>query len=584
MLDLPEARRLIQISGAITQISKRQRLATNVGAFSRTAQTVAATPGVKRLIRFLNLLAEFDTAEWASIAFDLNQTMIRRLTLSHLPVIVGASYTAEKAALEALVNSPDRANNVIWITNRQQGKTSTLAKFVAALMVLSPHQGSLCCIYSTNYDRATELLKAAKMYLDNMPASHPLRPEVLTNNERSITLRTVDGSVHSVAARPRSADSCRGDAPAAAMFDEIAFVQEDFWYKFAYPLLQVGKRVFTCATTPAPFGSFFSRFVDTVKERNKQHDFFFRVINHSLVCEDCEAREVGEKCAHRLMLVPPWKSVLRFHLMSKLVPSARKEEFAAEVYGVLAKRNNGYIPSRLVDAWRARPTLAILTAARMAPVYVAIDPPSHQSSAFGMAAIIYGEYGEVAILGLAEVRATRCDALQLQAVVGDFVIRLRKHKWVMHRPIVPIIETNNNGVLALSLLRVIERHPPTVMPFVKAYFATDVTENIGVRTTEATKSAMCMASMSAFLDGRIFSAPDAITSGRDAFDPNQDSVAFADAADQLALQLVSFRDLPDGKISGKVDSSQSDDVGMAFMMAVYWSFTCRALNIVGGGQ
>lgn len=232
MLDLPETRRLIRLADAAPEarIAKRRRFYSNVESFRPRSQADRSAPGVARLARFLSLLAEFDTAPWANIVFDLNQTMIRRLTQTHLPVIVGEYYTEEKAALEALVNSPDRSNNLVWITNRQQGKTSTLSKFLAALMILSPHQGSLCCIYSTNYDRATELLKGAKMYLDHMPDGHALKPTIVTNNERTITLTTVDNATHTVSARPRNADSCRGDAPASAMFDEIAFVQEDFWY------------------------------------------------------------------------------------------------------------------------------------------------------------------------------------------------------------------------------------------------------------------------------------------------------------------------------------------------------------------
>ena len=352
-------------------------------------------------------------------------------------------------------------------------------------------------------------------------------------------------------------------------------------YKFAYPLLQVGKRVFTCATTPAPFGSFFSRFVDTVKEQNANQDFFFRLINHSLVCDDCQQRGVNEKCAHNLFLVPPWKSVLRFHKMRKLVPDARKEEFAAEVYGVLAKQNKGYLPADLVNAWRDRPPLKELSAPRSTPVYLGVDPPSHQTSCIGLAAIIFGEHGEVAILGLGEVRATRCDTLQLQSVVADFVAKLRKHPWVRHRPIVPVIETNNNAVLSLSLLNVIKNYPPIQMPFIKRYFASDISDNIGVRTTETNKAAMCQCGFSAFLDGRVFSAPDAIAAGRDAFDRESLPISYKDIAGLLAKELASFRDLPNGKISGKVDSSQGDDMGMAFLMAIYWSFTCRALGVLG---
>lgn len=248
-MELNEARRLVLTSTATTEpTEKRRKLQANSMAFKVIAGSeTRRPPGQERLLRFMRLLLEFDKVSWAAVNFDLNQAMIRRLTQSHLPVIVGEHYHAEKAALEAMCNAPDRASNVVWITNRQQGKTTTLSKFLAALMVLAPASGSLCCIYSTNYDRATELLKGAKMYLDSMGSLHPLRPETVNNNERSITLRTVDGYVHAVAARPRNPNSCRGDAPKVAMFDEIAFVQEDFWCVATIcRVVCVTKRLYAC--------------------------------------------------------------------------------------------------------------------------------------------------------------------------------------------------------------------------------------------------------------------------------------------------------------------------------------------------
>ena len=231
-MELPETRRLRLLAAPVeTKVVKKRKLQANSMIFNvnTTTDVEQLKPGQRRLLRFLNLLLEFDRAPWASVDFDLNQAMIRRLTQAHLAIITGEHYDIEKASLEAMCNAPDRANNVVWITNRQQGKTTTLSKFLAALMVLAPVSGSLCCIYSTNYDRATELLKGAKMYLSNMGTKHPLNPEVVSNNERSMTLRTVDGYTHTVSARPRNPNSCRGDAPKAALFDEIAFVQEDFW-------------------------------------------------------------------------------------------------------------------------------------------------------------------------------------------------------------------------------------------------------------------------------------------------------------------------------------------------------------------
>jgi len=199
---------------------------------------------------------------------------------------------------------------------------------LAALTILAPIQGSLVNVYSVNYDRATELLKASKAYLNwYIDLNLPTRPEIITSNERSVRVKTHDGFEHEIAARGRNPDSCRGDNPAAALFDEIAFVQPSFWYQFAFPLLQVGKRVFTAATTPPHYGSFFQTFIEGVPANNDRGEFFFRIVNHSLVCSACDEADVAEQCVHRLMLVPPWKSVLKFWKMSQLVPDNRKEDF-----------------------------------------------------------------------------------------------------------------------------------------------------------------------------------------------------------------------------------------------------------------
>ena len=237
-MDLLETRRLAYLAqNAISSSrpeTKRQRLVPNSAVVHKGAVKARLKPGAARVVRFIELLEEFSHVPWANMKFEVNELMLRRLMHAHLPLIAGTYYDDEKNHLEALVNSPDKSGNVVWITNRQQGKTSTLSRFLAALTILSPAEGSLVCVYSTNLDRATELLKGAKMYIMHLKSSSDVAVEIVQNNERSMTVRTKGGALHSVAARPRSADSCRGDAPKAAIFDEIAFVTPDFWYQFAY--------------------------------------------------------------------------------------------------------------------------------------------------------------------------------------------------------------------------------------------------------------------------------------------------------------------------------------------------------------
>lgn len=283
-------------------------------------------PGELRLSRFLAVIAILQSAPWASIVFPLNAAMLEKLIASHLPLIVGKeNWKNEKSELYPLINAYNNLSiiqNVIWITNRQQGKTTTLGLFLAAMSFMSPTGGNLFCVYSTNLDRAQELTKKAKEYiywvLENEKVQNQLSelgleiPVLIQDNERTYKITgQYTGVTNTIHARPRNPDSCRGDAPHACIVDEAGFLTGPFWDKFLYPLLQVQGRIVTCATTPPPQGSPFAVFTDMVIERNKDNDFFFTFYNHALTCAMCYEANQSTKCVHKLGNIPQWKSILR---------------------------------------------------------------------------------------------------------------------------------------------------------------------------------------------------------------------------------------------------------------------------------
>lgn len=221
LLSVPSAKRSVHISflekSAVTESSA---LVTNENLFKRRKLTTESNAKVRvaRMIGLLNLLAK---APWASKSFTVNESIIRRLVASHLPLIVGEKdWKSERSSLLELIG-PDleNAQNTVWCTNRQQGKTTTLSKFVAALALVSPVGGNLFCVYSTNLDRAQELTRAAKKYLywvstqtEALSSLDIPPPSFVVDNERVFSLK-VESVVNTVIARPKSPDSCRGDAP-----------------------------------------------------------------------------------------------------------------------------------------------------------------------------------------------------------------------------------------------------------------------------------------------------------------------------------------------------------------------------------
>ena len=104
-------------------------------------------------------------------------------------------------------------------------------------------------------DDALQVIRGAKRYIYWLEKTHADAPSIVTDNEFTLEVKTIYGNIHIIKARPKTANSCRGDAPHSAIFDEFAFMTLSFWNEFAYPLLQVGGRVFTCVS-----GCFFMSF------------------------------------------------------------------------------------------------------------------------------------------------------------------------------------------------------------------------------------------------------------------------------------------------------------------------------------
>ena len=134
----PEAARLTNVYGpaksAVDSTAIRFR---ETGTFKRATSSLilSKTPdlslGEIRLHKFLRLLRHMGNAPWANVNFAINNMILNRLTASHLHLITGKDefLSAPKAklytAISPKINLQD-AQNLIWITNRQNGKTGIL--------------------------------------------------------------------------------------------------------------------------------------------------------------------------------------------------------------------------------------------------------------------------------------------------------------------------------------------------------------------------------------------------------------------------------------------------------------------------
>ena len=98
-------------------------------------------------------------------------------------------------------------------------------------------------------------------------------------------------------------------------------------------------------------------------------------------------------------------------------------------------------------------------------------------------------------------------------------------------------------------------------------------------TTDQNKPAMLQACYTVLLDRRLRVIETPVTTSKRAYAPNADEPDAMSMVGLLGDQLKSFKDLPNGKISGTTADGQKDDLGMSLLLAIYWSFCVRALGL-----
>ena len=133
-------------------------------------------------------------------------------------------------------------------------------------------------------------------------------------------------------------------------------------------------------------------------------------------------------------------------------------------------------------------------------------------------------------------------------------------------------------ILALSLVKSI-RETAVILgakacqPFKRRFFGTAISDNIGVLTTESNKLAMIQQTYSALFEGRVVVVRPLTTVGP-VFLTRYEHPTPDVALDLLRAELIGFRETPKGP-SGK-SSDRNDDLAMAFLLGLYWSYCIRA--------
>jgi hypothetical protein len=558
---------------------KRRRVAKNL-------ETGVAIPQcVYDLRRFQRTLDILMTRDGADIPFKENDRITRILTATHMSVIVGKkAYKKNKLLLHGMVDTEDFSmiSFLLWVTSRQQGKTTVLARFATALMLTARESNlQFINVYSTTKEKAVAIVTEVKEYMDIIRFS-PEKIKMFADIGMTYKLRLIrdtqalitstsmayPGVEVVIKGRPAKPDSCRGEAPRIVIADEFSFLGRGMWDKFMLPLFAVQHRVGSLCTTPGPPNSGPAEFMrqTDIDNRHKNEKTFF-LVNHSFMCDLCQ-RKRWMFCYHMLFLLPPWKSNYRIKMMASKVPEDKKADFFAEVYGRRYDSDSAYFPEVITTAAILEPAIVDRVDFDFKnPVVFGCDPASHAVSAIGFSATIYDKHGHLIILGHAEIKMQKCQTAEVQMCMGAFVRRVlmlpvfRGLEEKSLLKVLPVVETNNCDIISGSIVSAINNTAvicghSVLMPFTKDLWGKDVRDGVGIITTAPSKMRAILGLYETMSMGTLKIYRKMVTLG--AVHLREEPPSIISTLTTLRDSLVQYKDTKNGKVSGVTASTKDD--------------------------
>jgi hypothetical protein len=255
----------------------------------------------------------------------------------------------------------------------------------------------------------------------------------------------------------------------------------------------------------------------------------------------------------------------------------------ADATSPITDRTATYFPDKLIDPVRKLPPLFRKPKLDYgAPVWVSVDPASHDCSFMGLAAFIVSCSGEHLVLGLSSVSVQSAEITQVQMVLTQFLKKIRQHDFLKagEHPLCPIIEMNGNEIAGRSLLSCFDAFQPLLMPWTRENFQTCITPGVGVWKTHTTTMAMVQQFYQTLLDRKLRFVGSIITAGRDSFDPKSRPLLGDSQKTELFDELSQIKDDKKGKPTGKHGLTGKDDLAVALMQGVLWSYSVRSRNLL----
>ena len=157
------------------------------------------------------------------------------------------------------------------------------------------------------------------------------------------------------------------------------------WQEVVIPLLGVNGTSIVAISTPLGEDNWYSELIQKKMDDGSQ---LFNVIQYSLVCPECRRKGQSAQCAHRMDLLPPWKSESRQKLV-KFLLGGSEDMFLTEAMGEIASSKSRCFTEESVDNFALHPLHPLPSLHSTQTVYISIDPTSGVRSELAIASLFF---------------------------------------------------------------------------------------------------------------------------------------------------------------------------------------------------
>ena len=326
--------------------------------------------------------------------------IIEEFARASLVKIVGIeNYEKNPMFYMKMAQKKNRQSLSIVITPRRFGKTTATAIYVAALLLTVP--SIVIAIFSTGRRASTLLLqKISQIVLGTQQDKR-----VLQSNQETLKIGGESpGETRTCHSYPSNVATLKGVGCDIGIMEEFTRCDPAVWQEVVIPLLGVNGTSIVAISTPLGEDNWYS---DLIQKRRDDGTQLFNVIQYSLVCAECRRKGISSQCAHRMDLLPPWKSEGRQKLVKFLLGNS-EDMFLTEAMGEISSSKSRCFSEELIDAFLLRPQNHLPTMHKSQTVFICIDPTSGVRSELAIASLFFTSNNSLCVsIGANPVHDTR---------------------------------------------------------------------------------------------------------------------------------------------------------------------------------